>query len=400
MRRTLLVCRDVPYPPRSGAPLRLWQHVNVLAREGPVHVFSIGERHGGEASIPGVERWTHVDPRDFPVRRVSGPLRAQMLFRPRQYPIPNDGIDRELNARLRACIEVAKPDVIVLSNWNTSLPAALAGAPNLVVDAHNVESELHASGAFASSSGRLARLRDWAFRRRERALFERAARVWVTSDADAAAVRELAPRAPRPNVVPNAIDVDAYSSVRNGSLLRATGIAAGPPTLVYVGFFPYLPNTYAALELIDDILPRVAEHLPDVRLLLVGKNVETPLTRAAARDSRVILTGEVADVRPYLALADLTVIPLRIGGGTRMKILEAFAAGLPVISTTKGAEGIATTQNSEIAVADDPGAIVQTIVRLLRDEPARLQQAAAARCLVRERYSWDAVARMLPDALP
>jgi glycosyltransferase involved in cell wall biosynthesis len=320
--------------------------------------------------------------------------------RPRQYPIPNDGIDGELNARLRACIERANPDLIVLSHWKNAFPAALDGFAKLVIDAHNVEWRLHAEGAFVSSAGRLAGVRDWAFRRRERNLFERAGRLWVTSDADAEAARAIAPRAPQPDVVPNAVDVDAYAGVRNGALAHATEIAAGSPAIAYVGFFPYRPNAQAALELIREILPRVAAVVPDIRLILVGKHAGTPLGEAAANDARVILTGEVPDVRPYLARADLTVIPLRTGGGTRIKILEAFAASLAVVSTAKGAEGIATSGDAEISRADEPDAIARAAVRLLRDDDARRRQVAAALALVRERYSWDAVARMLPDVLP
>ncbi len=159
------------------------------------------------------------------------------------------------------------------------------------------------------------------------------------------------------------------------------------PTIFYAGAYWWRPNFDAAHMLIDEIYPRLRERYPGTRLMLVGRN-PTPQMEAAARaDEQIVVTGEVDDIRPYLAQSHVAAVPLLIGGGMRSKIIEAFAAGLPVVSTTKGAEGIEVVDGRELLVRDGVPAIVAGIAELwenpddaarargtrFRVRPARLQ---------------------------
>jgi glycosyltransferase involved in cell wall biosynthesis len=131
----------------------------------------------------------------------------------------------------------------------------------------------------------------------------------------------------------------------------------------------------------------------------VGRNAGSDIRALADRDARIRVTGTVADVRPYLWGAAVAVVPLRIGGGTRLKIYEAMAAKTPVVSTTIGAEGLAYTSGEDIQIADTPVDFAERCVELLDDEPRRRRQAEAAWLLVNSRFSWNSVARRFEEVL-
>jgi glycosyltransferase involved in cell wall biosynthesis len=152
--------------------------------------------------------------------------------------------------------------------------------------------------------------------------------------------------------------------------------------------------------LIDNVFPRVVDRVADARLLLVGRPPTQRMLEAAKRDPRVVVTGGVEDVRPYLAVANVSAIALNYGGGTRLKILEAFAAGVPVVSTTKGAEGIAAEHGREIVLANTPEAMAQAILDIFARAEDDRRQETAALALVRESYSLESLRRRLTGALP
>ncbi|HEY5350303.1 MAG TPA: glycosyltransferase family 4 protein [Candidatus Lustribacter sp.] len=400
--KTLFISGTRPYPPRGGSPLRAWQNIRVLATRGPVSVFSIGERIEGADTMPGIERWIHINEDDYPERTLAGLARVGKLVRPRQFPLPNDHITGELNRRLRGFIDEIRPDIVVLSGWTASVPDAVRRFPRLVVDAHNVESLLQEELLQVREPpiGLVRRLQLLRFRQHERALFRQAARVWVCSRDDAGALRRLGTGLPEPVIWPNVVDVDAYADVRSGRISAPKGVPAGPPTIVFVGSYQYAPNARAAEALIETIFPLVLAREPAARLLLVGKPPTQRMIDAAKRDPRVVVTGSVDDVRPYLGVASVSAVALTEGGGTRLKILEAFAAGIPVVSTSKGAEGIAAEHGREILLADTSEAIAQAILDVFARPERYQQQAAAALALVRDTYSLETLQRRLVDALP
>jgi glycosyltransferase involved in cell wall biosynthesis len=161
----------------------------------------------------------------------------------------------------------------------------------------------------------------------------------------------------------------------------------------------YGPNHDAAVLLINEILPRIRLQYPRVRTFIVGKSPREELVSLAKTEANVFVTGTVSDVRPYLALSDLAVVPLAVGGGTRLKLLEAFASRVAVVSTTKGAEGIATLGSPEVAIADTTDDMVREILALLDDQGRRLEQVNRAYELVESNFSWQALIRRLPTEL-
>ena len=200
------------------------------------------------------------------------------------------------------------------------------------------------------------------------------------------------------------VDRNLLASTAPGASLRAvpTGVDTAYFTpsrkresavhLVFTGSMDWHPNEDAILHFADSILPRIRREIPDVSLTVVGRN-PTPRLLARAAEIGIQFTGTVDDVRPYIAKAALYVVPLRIGGGTRLKIFEALAMGKAVVSTTVGAEGLPVVPGEHIIQADDPDDFAGAVVSLLKDPARRRALGLAGRRLVETRYSWPQVAR-------
>jgi len=146
------------------------------------------------------------------------------------------------------------------------------------------------------------------------------------------------------------------------------------------------------------MLPLIRREEPDASLSIVGRT-PTPAVAALARQHGITVTGRVEDVRPFVRDAAVYVVPLRIGGGTRLKIFEAMSMGKAVVSTTVGAEGLPVTPGQNIVIADEPARFAQAVVHMIRDSEARRKIEAEARRIVVDRYDWAAVAQDFEDAL-
>jgi len=396
--KSLFIVAPAPYPPTSGTPMRSWQNINILATRGPVHVLSVGGREPGDYTMPIVAEWVHLDNATFPAKGGVRSLLAKMLTQ-RQYSVPDVLATSAINKQLRAVIERVKPDIIVLSHWKHGYPTPLKQHDNVILDMHNIESLLGTDMKDVKSPFVRAIL-SWRWRARERTLIRNVSRTWVCGVNDAAELRRLDARLPAPIVWPNAIDLAYYADVWAGQTALPAGLQRNGATVIYVGFYSYEPNGAAATELIQKIAPMIFARISAARFIFVGGGPTTLMKDAAQRDSRIIVTGKVEDVRQYLALADLCVVPLRTGGGTRLKILECFAAKIPVISTPKGVEGIDAVAGRNIRIADSAEALAGDALELLFDADARRRQADAAYELVRRSYSWSSLAKQLDSALP
>jgi glycosyltransferase involved in cell wall biosynthesis len=173
--------------------------------------------------------------------------------------------------------------------------------------------------------------------------------------------------------------------------------AVSEPRLVFTGSMDWLPNEDAMRFFCHDVLPLIRVEEPRTRLSIVGR-APTAAVRALA-DEHIEVTGTVADVRPYMRKAAVHVVPLRIGGGTRLKIFEAMAMGQAVVSTTIGAEGLPVTDGEHALIADGPRAFADAVVTLLRDARRRDALARTARQLVVDHYDWSVAAEALDAAL-
>jgi polysaccharide biosynthesis protein PslH len=385
---TVVLTARLPYPPQGGADLRNWQNVRALAGAGSVSVLAL-DRATPPPPCDGIAEWQVTSDRSLVEPRPATPAGAFAWLRdPAGHPS-----DRWFSpitaAELAGIVERLAPDAIVLEQlWLHGYVGHLRelGCP-IIYDAHNLEGPVHSEVA-AARGDRISAIfaeRTYAI---EAALLEAVDQIWVCSDDDALRARELYPSAAPIELVPNTIDVDGYSP---GAAARAT--------LVYPGLFTYPPNRLAAVRLVDEIFPALVELRPDARLQLVGSEPTEEIRAAAARDGRIEVTGQVVDTLPYMRAATVMPIPLQEGGGTRFKALEAFASGLPVVSTAKGVEGLAVTPGEHYIAAETSGQFVDAIAALLDDGPLRRQLAERALAVVRERYSHPVARRCIHRAL-
>jgi glycosyltransferase involved in cell wall biosynthesis len=257
--------------------------------------------------------------------------------------------------------------------------------PRMVVDSHNIEYEVMRQFARAGASQirRLYAGANWRkLRREELATYRDADGVYLCSEVDERRLLEQV-RGIRTAVIPNAADVEYYQP-------RPTDPAPDGCTVVYFGLLSTTPNIDGVLHFVQDIWPRIAAVCPEARCKIIGG--QPPPSLLALAGSRVELTGFVSDLRPYLASAAAVVVPLRVGGGTRLKIVEAMAMGKAIVSTTLGAEGIDAVPGRDILIADEPQTFAASVVRVLNDPALGARLGQSARRLAVERYSWMTVA--------
>lgn len=228
--------------------------------------------------------------------------------------------------------------------------------------------------------------RQWRkFARFERKVFHEATRVVAVSREDAALARELY-GIESIDVVDNGVD-NAYFANLSGE--------RDPSRILYVGSLESRPNLDAVGLLLDQVFPEVRRLIPHARLVIVGRNPPAGLVERVAKTENVDLHGNVPDVRPFLARSGVLAVPLRIAGGSRIKILEALSAGLPVVSTRVVAEGLDLEPGRDLVVVDDVDGMVAALAQALREpEPVRAM-ARHGQQLVRDHYDWTALASKL-----
>jgi polysaccharide biosynthesis protein PslH len=264
---------------------------------------------------------------------------------------------------------------------------SLTRAP-IVFDWHNIESEAmarftsHVDSPLKKLYGRITARRLAAL---ERQLLHECFGHIVCSERERGQLLGIDPRA-RIATIENGVDTRYFEA--------PAASPHAPFRLVFVGSMDYHANVDAAVYFARAVWPAVRAAVPALTLTLVGAN-PSPAVRALANEGGVEVTGTVPDVRPYYGEAVAAIVPLRVGGGTRLKILEAMAAGVPVISTGLGAEGLAISTGGEYCLAETAEDWVRQVTRLACDASARRSLADAARELVRKRYEWEALGATL-----
>ncbi len=384
--RILFVSPRQCWPPQSGAKLREYHFLRALAEANEVtyaHFTEPGSPALTRSDLPFCAAVLAVPkPPAYSAAQLVRGLVGRWPVSVLNYTAPPM---RDALARLAGPFDLVHLDSMHLARYEEGL-----GRPRRVIyDWHNIESEL--MRRYAESSPSWAR-RQYAsitarkLARVERDLLRDAFGHIVCSERERAEIAALAPAA-RVEVVENGVDTAYFAGLRDGAPARR---------IVFVGTMDYAPNVEAALWFARELWPAVRAASGDLTFSIVGAK-PTPAVQALASLAGVEVTGTVPDVRPYYRDALAAVVPLRTGSGTRLKILEAMAAGVPVLSTPLGAEGLAVTPDKDIVLLDaaDAAAWAREI-RTLAAEPARAEALAAAGvALVRNRYDWTNLGRRL-----
>jgi len=368
-----------PTPATDGNKHRNFNLLRCLAVEHEITlVCPVDPRQGDDLSEL---KALGVDVRGCPARHPGGRVRALLRRRP-SCTVPGCLDDM-------ACAVGPDERFDVAFGALSVAPALHATGLPVVMDEHNVERDAYRRLFFLEplSVRKLARGLDWlevgAFERR---WLRRANHVTCCSERDRQILKQIAGRVPV-TVVDNGVDPELVT------------FDDGPGTddlVVFVGGMGYAPNADAARVLIEQVMPALRRRRPGARLKIVGKDPSAELLAAQSDDVEV--TGKVADVGPYLRSAAVTVMPLRTGGGTRLKVLEAMAAGTPIVATKIAIEGLELVDRRDVRVGR-PAELAGMAAELMADPDLRAGQARAARATVEARYAWSDIVRRLEKVL-
>lgn len=385
--RVLFLSPRQAWPINSGAKLREYHLARQLASEAEVTILSFAAE--SDALRDGLSFCHHVETVPPPPRYTPWKL-ALGLLSGRPLPIINYTTP-EMRHALAKLLREKQFDIVQIEGTNmadyVSQIQQAPGSPRVVYDWHNIESELMLRYAEQTSSlprKFYARHTAHLLETVERDMLRSGSAHLVCSVREQQALQQLAPNAPI-HVVANGVDTGYFqmptSPNRSGSAENR---------ILFVGTMDYHANIVAASAFAYEVWPRLHASMPHLRLTLVGAN-PTAEVRALAGIPGIEVTGTVPDIRPYYETAVASIVPLKTGGGTRLKILEAMAAGVPVISTAVGAEGLAVRHGENILIAESSEEWISALIRL-RDDPAFARNLShGARNTVERLYDWNVI---------
>ncbi len=390
----LLLTPQLPYPPRQGTTMRNFGLIHYLAQRHRLDLITFlapGETLAADNPLHALCH--HIVALPQPQRTLAARLRDTLTS-----PYPDMALrleDPAMHQAVQRALAAHPYDILQIEGIELAQYARHAPrSARVIFDDHNCEYLLQQRAALADlrtprrwHAAAYSLVQSQKLRRYETAACRAADAVIAVSEPDRAALTRIAPGAPI-QVIPNAIDLESYAQTRHAPAPDA------PFTLLFTGKMDYRPNVDAMIWLGREVLPHLLAHTPDLRCQIVGLNPHPRLDTLRAMP-QVEITGGVPDVRPYLAAAHAYVIPMRVGGGTRFKALEAMACAKPIVSTSLGVEGISVQSGQELLMADTPDQFVKAIQTLIQDHAqggalaARL--GAAAQRFVAAHYTWDKI---------
>lgn len=408
LRTLFITTAGDPYPPSAGAHLRYLQQFSIMSQFGSVAVFSLFPMESNGQAIPGVDLRYHYNTtvgKNYLHKKLEWQL---PWLQPSKYPYRSKigKYTKDSAKQFQKALTEFQPDLVIAEMWTYRyLPLVKRYGCHFILDQQNVHGvwleELYRAYSVIEQRKLTIRQKIELFRTKpiERRLVREADQVWICSDADQKQLQNLYGLVPHSQVIPNGIKIANYDCIHLGKCDLPAELDNKRKNILYLGRFSYSVNAEAVELLINEIYPRLRQVYPDCQLLLVGRNPNQKMLEAAQGDSGIIVTGAVPDIKPYLAAATVMAVPLRHGGGTRLKILEAFAARCPVVSTAKGAEGLQANNGEHLLIRDEVEAMVEGVCQLLSDPSLGARLANSAYELVKAEYSWQAVGEKVESAI-
>ena len=395
--RALFLTAELPEPAHAGGTLRtngLLRAVHAAGHE--VHVLSFATREEYDTQRTALDEFCARVEIVPPPRRSRASRLRDLLLSDRadmqgRYSSPHYA---QALARL---LEDVRYDLVQMESLEMTIyaPVVCRIQPDtpLIYDSFNAEFDLQRS-IWKAEKGHLARLPgalysfvQWRrLTRYERQVIQTVTHTIAVSETDAAAFQRLVPGC-AVTVVPNGIDVTRYAH-------EDTTLDLGPAALVFTGSMSYRPNIDAVLWFTDQVFERIRERVPEAKFFIVGNRPHSRLN--ALRDrAGVQITGWVPDVNPFLHAATVYVAPLRMGSGTRLKLLQAMAARRAIVSTTTGAQGLDVQDRVHVRLADTAEAFATAVIELLENPAERVALGERAASHVARRYDWSVIAPRL-----
>lgn len=417
MARILILTPQLPVPPEAltgtsqGTTIRNFNLLAGLSRRHTVDLVSFAAADDLPGASPQASEGVADLLRSYCRRIVVERMPTRTLGRRARDTLFNNMPDMALRLGSPAMSEkvdailrehaqeydVVQVEGIEMAPYVAALPPGAsqlcrrAGRPLMLLDDHNAEYVLQRR-AFLTDVRKPRRWLAAAYSliqwrklvRYERRICAMADRVVAVSEADRAALMALVPGL-QVAVVPNGVDLVFY---RPDATAPLPGMGSG--ALVFTGKMDYRPNVDAVLWFVEAVLPGICARVPEAHFYVVGQQPHARLAKLAGHPA-VTVTGRVPDVRPYIAGSAVYVVPLRIGGGTRLKVLEAMAMGRPIVSTRLGCDGFSFAHGKEVEFADEPAAFAAAVVRLMHETDRARALGQAARSHVEAHFGWDAI---------
>ena len=386
--KILFLSPTVPFPLTDGGRIRVFNLLKQIAAKSDVTLLALETQPTdaeGVAQLQQLGIQVHLVPNAPTLPRVSlGTLLKAFLKR---QPITVARYD--LPAYRQKFRELVAPETFDLVHYEMFHTAQFHTETRLpgVLSQQNVDSAIWRR-LCGETDNPFYKFAYWtqqlAFQRYERVLSPKFDAVTCTSDIDAIVFQRHCAKGGI-EIIPNGVDVAHYQPDFTSEV---------PAHLIYIGSMDWYPNEDAVGFFADEVLPRIQANVPDVRFSIVGGNPSARVQKLAEREG-VVVTGRVPEIKPYFAEATVFVVPLRIGSGTRLKILEALAMGKAIVSTSVGAEGLDLKDGEEIFIADEPAAFADAVTRLLTDTSLRRRVGENGRARVEQDYDWRSIGEKL-----
>lgn len=398
--RILFVSTNVPVPPTNGQAIRTLSIVRVLRALGHDLAFvSFAPPVRPEEITQLSPLCRSIDLVDASCRLTNMSQRPDYLERLRYLAsLTSYSVERFRSSSMRSAIEQHLKedpfDLIVCDSLYVLINVPPTSVP-IALNCHNVEHLIlvrYAALEKNLAKKWYARIESRLLRQAERQACSRAAVAMACSDYDRDLLKNIRPDLPV-FVVPNAVSSELFDCQ---STARSDGAS---PVVLFQGGMDWYPNRDAVEFFAGDILPLVRAACPEVKFVVAGRNPPASLLQKFQHDAAIEFTGTVSSMLPYLSAATVLVCPLRLGSGTRIKILEGCAVGKPVVSTNVGAEGLNLENGKQILLADDPSKFAGLVIEMLRDRARARSIGSAARAAVLERYSDNPLRASLQTAL-
>ncbi len=386
--KILFLSPTVPFPLTDGGRIRVYNLLKQIAQKSDVTLLALETQPtdaDGVAELQALGVQVHLVPNAPTLPPVSFSTLLKAFFKRQPITVARYDVPA-YRRKLRELLGNETFDLVHYEMFHTAQFHTETDLPG-VLSQQNVDSAIWRR-LCSETANPFYKFAYWtqqlAFQRYERALSPKFDAVTCTSDIDAAVFAQHCPK-DAIEIIPNGVDITHY---------QPDFAAEAPAHLIYIGSMDWYPNEDAVAFFADEVLPSIQSKVPNVQFSIVGGNPSGRVQKLAERDG-VVVTGRVPEIKPYFAEATVFVVPLRIGSGTRLKILEALAMGKAIVSTSVGAEGLDLKNGKEIFIADEPDAFADAVTRLLTDEQLRRRIGENGRARVEQDYDWRRIGEKL-----
>ncbi len=386
--KILFLSPTVPYPLTDGGRIRVYNLLKQIAQGNEVTLLALETQPTDSDSISHIQEFginTHLVKHLHTLPRITLTTLLAAIFRKQPITVARYNVPAYLET-LQELLALGDFDLVHYEMFHTAQYHTESDLPS-VLSQQNVDSAIW-HRLTDETTNIFYKFAYWtqrnAFHRYERVLSPKFDAVTCTSEIDAAVFGQHCPD-DVVKVIPNGVDVTHFVPDFE---------SAGTAHLIYIGSMDWYPNEDAVSFFVEEVLPIIRNSVPDVKFTIVGGNPSERVQRVADMEG-VVVTGRVPEIKPYFSAATVFVVPLRIGSGTRLKILEALAMGKAVVSTTVGAEGLSLQNGEEIMIADEPNNFADAVLQLLTDSTLRKKIGENGRKRVEQDYDWRNIGKQL-----